>query len=31
MGSANAGGIVLLNTTVQVDSCADIVCISIAK
>jgi len=31
MGSADAGGIVLLNATTQVDGCADVVCISVAK
>jgi len=31
MGSTNAGGIVLLNATVQVDGGADVVRISVAK
>ena len=31
MGSTDAGGIVLLNATVQVDGCADVVRISVAK
>ena len=31
MGSTDAGGIMLLNATVQVDGGADVVCISVAK